>query len=74
MYKKNCAWSPHQLSKKRVIIVFIAPIVNIVQKRHCRFGKSSIFAYNYVKSLALFGAKYGISEIIELNRSVVNIF
>ena len=53
MYKKNCAWSLHQLCKKRVIIVFIVHIVIIVQKRHCSFEKSSIFACNYVKSLAL---------------------
>ena len=32
MYKKNCAWSPHQLCKKRVIIVFNVYIVIIVQK------------------------------------------
>ena len=53
MYKKNCAWSPHQLCKKRVIIVLNVHIVIIVQKRHCSFGKSSIYACNYVKSLAL---------------------
>ena len=53
MYKKNCAWSPHQFGKKRVIIVFNVHIVIIVEKRHCSFGKSSIFACNYVKSLAL---------------------
>ena len=55
MYKKNCAWSPHQFGKKkekRVIIVFNVHIVIIVQKRHCSFGKRSIFACNYVKSLA----------------------
>ena len=75
MYKKICAWSPHQLCK-RVIIVFNVHIVIIVQKRHCSFEKCSIFACNYVKSLffSAFGAKYGISEIIRLNLSVVNIF
>ena len=51
--KKNGSWSSHQLCKKRVIIVFNVHIVIIVQKGHCSFGKSSIFACNYVKSLAL---------------------
>ena len=65
-YKKNCAWSPHQLCKKRVIIVFNMHVVIIVQKRYDSFEKSSIFACNYLKS---FDAKYGISKIIELNFS-----
>ena len=74
MYKKNCAWSPHQLCKKRVIIMFNVHIVIIVQKRHCSFGKSSIFACNYVKSLALSVQNTVYQKLIGLNRSVVNIF
>ena len=74
MYKKNCAWSPHQLCKKRVIIVFNVHIVIILQERHYSFGKSSIFACNYVKSLALSVQNTVYQKLIGLNRSVVNIF
>ena len=74
MYKKIVHGHRTSCAQKRVIILFNVHIVIIVQKRHCSFGKSSIFACNYVKSLALSGAKYGISEIIGINLSVVNIF
>ena len=53
MYKKIVHGHRTSCAKKRVIIVFNVHIVIIVQKRHCSFRKSSIFACNYVKSLAL---------------------
>ena len=53
MYKKLCMVIAPVRQKKRVIIIFNVHIVIIVQKRHCSFGKSSIFASNYDKSLAL---------------------
>ena len=74
MYKKNCSWSPHQLCKKRVIIVFNVHIVIIMQKRHCSFGKVAFFNVQLCQIFNTFGAKYGISEIIGINLSVVNIF
>ena len=74
MYKK-IVHDHRTSSAKKVIIVFNVHIVIIVQKRHCSFGKSSIFACNYVKSLVLSALNMvGISEIIGLNLSVVNIF
>ena len=73
MYKKIVHGHRTSCAQKRVIILFNVHIVIIVQKRHCSFGKSIIFACNYVKSLA-FGAKYGVLEIIGINLSVVNIF
>ena len=69
MYKKMCT-APHQLCKKRVIIVFNLHIAIIVQKRHCSFGKSSIFACNYVKSLALSALNTVYQKLTGLNRSV----
>ena len=53
MYKKIVHGYRTRCAKKRVIIVFNVHIVIIVQKRHCSFGKSSSFACNYVKCLAL---------------------
>ena len=51
IYKKLCMVTAPVVRKKRVIIVFSVQIVIIVQKIHCSFGKSRIFACNYVKSL-----------------------
>ena len=53
IYKKIVHGHRTSCAKKRVIIVFNVHIVIIVQKRHCSFGKSSIFVCNYIKSLAL---------------------
>ena len=61
------------VQKKRVIIMFNVHIVIIVQKRYCSFGKSSIFACNYVKSLALSALNMVYQKFL-INLSVVNIF
>ena len=49
--KKLCMVTAPVVQKKSN--VFNVHIVIIVQKRHCSLGKSSIYACNYVKSLAL---------------------
>ena len=74
MYKKNVHSHHTSCAKKRVIIVFNVHIVNIAQKTHCNFGKSSIFTCNYVKSLALPALNTVYHKLIGLNRSLVNIF
>ena len=71
MYKIIVHGHRTSCAKKRVIIVFNVHIVIIVQKRHCSFEKSSIFACN-CQIFSAFGAKYGNPEIIGLNVSVVN--
>ena len=64
---------PTSCAKKKVIIVFNVHIVSIEQKGHCSFGKVPFCVQLYQIFIA-FGTTYGISEIIGLNCSVVNIF
>ena len=73
MYK-NIAHGHCNSCAKKVIIVFNVHIPINVQKRHCSFGKSSIFGAIILNLYSVFGAKYDISKIIELSLSVVNIF
>ena len=61
--------------QKKVIVVFNVHIVIIVQKRHFTVALEKVaFLRATCQTFGAFGAKYGISEITELNFSVVNIF
>ena len=47
MYKKNCAWSPHQLCKKRVTIVFHVHIVVFNVHNNISFACTVILCFNF---------------------------